>query len=53
MRNYADILRAPHVLALVASSLLARLPIGINALAIVLYLRQETGSFAVAGAVSR
>jgi MFS family permease len=52
VRNYADILRAPHVLALVASSLLARLPIGINALAIVLYLRQETGSFAVAGAVS-
>ena len=29
--------------ALVASSLLARLPIGINALAIVLYLREQTG----------
>ena len=37
--------------ALVASSLLARLPIGINALAIVLYLREQTGSFAIAGAV--
>ena len=33
------------------SSLLARLPIGINALAIVLYLREQTGSFAIAGAV--
>jgi MFS family permease len=52
VRNYADILRAPHVLALVCSSLLARLPIGINALAIILYLREQTGSFAVAGAVS-
>jgi MFS family permease len=52
VRRYADILRSPHVFALVASSLLARLPIGINALAIVLYLREETGSFTVAGAVS-
>ena len=52
VRRYLDILRSPHVFALVASSLLARLPIGINALAIVLYLREQTGSFAVAGAVS-
>ena len=52
MRRYADILRSPYVGALVASALLARLPIGINALAIVLYLREQTGSFAVAGAVS-
>ena len=51
MRRYADILRSPYVAALVASSLLARLPIGINALAIVLYLREQTGSFAIAGAV--
>ena len=52
MRRYLEILRSPHVGALVASSLFARLPIGINALAIVLYLREQTGSFAVAGAVS-
>lgn len=52
MRRYAEILRAPGVGALVASTLLARLPIGINALAIVLFLRQRTGSFAVAGAVA-
>jgi MFS family permease len=45
-------LRSHYVGALVASSLLARLPIGINALAIVLYLREQTGSFAIAGAVS-
>lgn len=52
VRRYADILRAPYVGALIASTLLARLPIGINALAIILYLRERTGSFAVAGAVS-
>ena len=52
MRRYADILRSPYVAMLVASSLLARLPIGINALAIVLYLREQTGSFAIAGVVS-
>ena len=52
MRRYLEILRSPWVGALVASSLLSRLPIGINALAIVLYLREQTGSFAVAGAVS-
>jgi MFS family permease len=40
------------VAMLVSSSLLARLPIGINALAIVLYLRERTGSFAIAGVVS-
>jgi MFS family permease len=52
MRRYADILRSPWVGALVASALFSRLPIGINTLAIILYLREQTGSFAVAGAVS-
>jgi MFS family permease len=52
MRRYGELLRVPHVAALVASTLLARLPIGINALAIVLFLRHETGSFAVAGGVA-
>jgi MFS family permease len=52
VKVYADILRSRYVGALVASSLLSRFPIGINALAIVLYLREQTGSFAVAGAVS-
>jgi MFS family permease len=49
---YAAVLRAPHVAALIAATLLARFPIGINALAIILYLRAERGSFAVAGAVA-
>jgi MFS family permease len=52
MRRYAELLRVPHVAALVSTTLLARLPIGINALAVVLFLRRETGSFAIAGAVA-
>jgi MFS family permease len=52
MRRYAAVLRAPHITALIVMTLLARFPIGINALAIVLYLRAERGSFAVAGIVA-
>jgi MFS family permease len=52
VKRYAALLRVPHVGALMAATLLSRFPIGINALAIVLFLRNETGSFAVAGAVA-
>jgi MFS family permease len=52
VRRYAAVLREPHVAALIAATLLARFPIGINALALVLYLRAERGSFVVAGAVA-
>jgi MFS family permease len=37
---------------LVASTWVARFPIGINALALILYLREQTGSYAVAGIVA-
>src|SRR3954454_21366669 len=52
MRRYREVLRVPHVAALIASTLLARFPIGINALALILYLREQTGSYAVAGVVA-
>jgi MFS family permease len=52
MRRYGELLRVPHVAALIGSTLLSRLPIGINALAVVLFLRHTTGSFAVAGGVA-
>ena len=52
MRRYGEVLRVPHVAALVVATLLARFPIGINALAVVLYLRESTGSFAIAGLVA-
>jgi MFS family permease len=49
--RYAAILRAPHVAPLLVASMLARLPFGMFALALVLYLSQERDSFAVAGLV--
>jgi MFS family permease len=49
--RYAAILRTPHVAPLLVASMLARLPFGMFALAIVLYLSHERGSFAVAGLV--
>jgi MFS family permease len=52
MRHYLEILRTPHVARLFAASLLARLPMGINGLAIVLLVRAETGSFGPAGATA-
>ncbi|MEA2320657.1 MAG: hypothetical protein QOD81_507, partial [Solirubrobacteraceae bacterium] len=50
--RYARILRTPHVLPLMVAALVARLPIGIHSLAIVLFLRERTGSYAVAGVVA-
>jgi MFS family permease len=52
MRQYLEILRTPHVARLFAASLLARLPLGINGLAIVLLVKAETGSFGAAGAAA-
>ncbi len=50
--RYGRILRARYVLALSITALVARLPIGVVSLAIVLFLREETGSYAIAGAVA-
>jgi len=52
VKRYGEVLRAPHVTALITATLLARFPIGINALALILFLRSETGSFAIAGIVA-
>src|SRR4051794_4034612 len=52
MKAYAQILRVPHMRPLMLSMLLARLPLGLNSLATVLFLRDRTGSFAVAGAAA-
>jgi MFS family permease len=49
--RYAAILRTRHVAPLIAASMLARLPFGMFALALVLYMAEERGSFAVAGLV--
>jgi MFS family permease len=50
--RYARVLRARHVLPLVLSSILARMPIGIVGLALVLFVEERTDSFGAAGAVS-
>jgi len=50
--RYARVLGAPNVRALLLAEIPMRLPIGINGLAIVLFLREHTGSYAAAGAVA-
>src|SRR3954447_643374 len=52
MKAYARVLGVPRVRGLLVASVLSRLPIGINGLAIVLFLRAERGSFAAAGAAA-
>ena len=49
MGLYARILRAPSVAVLIAAVTVGRLPFAINGLAIVLFVREVTGSFAIAG----
>jgi len=49
---YGQVLRAPHVRALVTFSVIARVPLGITSIALVLFVKQETGSFAWAGVVT-
>src|SRR4051812_44458162 len=50
--RYRRVLGAPHVRALVVSSILARTPVGMISLALVLYVERLTGSFGSAGAVT-
>ena len=50
MGVYGRIMRTPGVAAIVIATLIGRLPIGISGLAILLYVREVTGSFAAAGA---
>jgi MFS family permease len=50
--RYARVLRAPDVARLLGAAVLARMPIGIDSLAMVLFVRAQTGSFATAGLVA-
>ncbi len=52
MKSYLAVLRAGRLGWLELATLVGRLPIGINGLAVVLFLRAETGSFAIPGAVA-
>jgi MFS family permease len=52
MAIYGRILRVPGVALLVVGTTVARLPFAINGLAVILFLREATGSFATAGLVA-
>jgi len=52
LADYKTALTTPTALPPVLLSVLARLPIGMNSLALLLYVRRATGSFATAGLVS-
>ena len=52
MRRYGEILRVPGVTPLLLATLVVRLPLAINGLAVLLFVRGATGSFAVAGAAA-
>jgi MFS family permease len=50
--SYGALLRIPAIARLFGAEVVARLPIGINGIALVLFLRGEGSSFAVAGAAA-
>ena len=52
VQRFARVLRAPDVARLLGAAVLARMPIGIDSLGMVLFVRAETGSFARAGVVA-
>ncbi|MDQ3739710.1 MAG: MFS transporter, partial [Actinomycetota bacterium] len=52
MQAYLAVLRAGRIGWLELTTLVGRLPIGISGLALVLFLKEETGSFAPGGAVA-
>ncbi len=52
MTAYARLFRVPHVVILLAAGILVRLPFAINGLAVVLFIREVSGSFAIAGLVT-
>lgn len=49
---YRRVLRAPHALPLALASTVARMPVGMGAVALILYVHGATGSFSAAGIVA-
>ena len=52
LARYGALFRVPHVRRLVLSGMLARLPVGMIGLALLLLVRENGGSYAAAGGVS-
>ncbi|MFP3466987.1 MFS transporter [Leifsonia sp. SIMBA_070] len=51
MRTYLELVRVPGVLRVTVSQLVARFPLGMLSLAVLLHVRQATGSYALSGLV--
>jgi MFS family permease len=51
MRIYAELARLPGILRITASQLLARFPLGMLSLAILLHVQRASGSYGIAGLV--
>lgn len=52
LRRYSAVLEIPHVRPPVVAALLARMPVGMFPLAIVLFVRDEAGGYEIAGVVA-
>ena len=52
MAVYGKVLRVPGFAVLIASTTLTRIPFAINGLAVILFIREQTGSFGTAGLVA-
>jgi MFS family permease len=52
LARYSSILCVPYARQLVAAALVARTPVAVLSLALVLFVRERTGSYAAAGAVA-
>lgn len=52
LRAYRRVFSAPRVKPLLLASLLARMPVGMGAVGLILFIHGETGSFASAGVVT-
>src|SRR3954471_20612372 len=52
LARYAATMRTPHARPLVASTVVARTPVAVLSLALVLFVRERTGSYAAAGAIA-
>jgi len=52
LRKYVDFVRRPHVARLLATALVARMPVGMVGFAMLMFLRESLGNFALAGTVA-
>jgi len=52
VRTYLELVRVPGVLRVTVSQLVARFPLGMLSLAVLLHVRHASGSYALAGLVT-